>query len=125
MASRLSPCPLLALAFALGLVLTSASTLHGAAAPAPGPVTATPLHKSGIYDLGEKAGWTLTATPGVPTPAGDFTYTVKTNNAAVIKTGTFSLASGSATIEVTQTEPAMLFVQVTPPAAAPAAPAGG
>ena len=110
----------------LGLVLPTVSMLRGAAAPAPGPVTATPLHKSGIYDLGEKAGWTLTATPGVPTPAGDFTYTVKTNNAAVIKTGTFSLASGSATIEVTTNEPAMLYVQITPPpAATPAAPAGG
>jgi cephalosporin-C deacetylase-like acetyl esterase len=94
--------------------------------PAP-TIVATPLKATGIYAAGEKAGWTITPAPGATPPAGDFSYTVKTNNAATIKTGTFSLATGSATIEVTHNEPAMLYVQVTAPVApAPAAaPADG
>jgi len=87
--------------------------------PAP-TIAATPLKPTGIYAAGEKAGWTITPAPGATPPAGDFSYTVKANNSATIKTGTFSLAGGSATIEVAHNEPAMLYVQVTPPAAAPA-----
>ncbi len=106
----------------LSALLCAALPLSAAQQRGPAPViVATPLHATGIYAAGEKAGWTITATPGTPVPAGDFSYTVKTNNSATIKTGTFSLATGSATIEVTQTEPAMLYVQVTPPPPAPVA----
>ncbi len=90
---------------------------------APAPVTATPFHPSSIYNLGDKAGWTITPTPGITVPAGDFSYTVKTNNSATVKTGTFSLATGNAAIEFTASEPTMLYVQVSPPPGA--APGGG
>ena len=88
--------------------------------PAPAPIlVAEPLHPSGIYGAGEKVSWTITLAPGATPPAGDFTYTVKTNNSAIIKTGSFNFASGSVTLEVVQNDPAMLYVQITPPPAPP------
>lgn len=107
---------LLALA---GLFVAQFSLLAQRGAPAP-TFVAAPYHASGIYAAGEKAGWTITPVPGVTPPTGDFTYTVKTNNSATIKTGTFNLSSGPATIEVVQNDPAMLYVQITPPPTAPA-----
>src|SRR5262245_24608937 len=85
--------------------------------PAPAPLlVAEPLRASGLYATGEKASWTIAPAPGATLPAGDFTYTVKTNNAATIKSGTFNFASAkTATIDVVQNEPAMLYVQITPP----------
>lgn len=85
--------------------------------PPPPIIAAAPFRPTGIYAAGEKAGWTITPAPGATLPAGEFTYTVKTNNSATIKTGSFDFASGPAIIEVVQNDPAMLYVQVTPPAA--------
>jgi cephalosporin-C deacetylase len=70
-------------------------------------LTLTPFKPSGIYGLGEKAGWNVSA----PTDAS-YSYTVKKNNLEVIKSGT--LAAGQASsIEVTLDEPAMLYVEIT------------
>ncbi|MBZ5724920.1 MAG: acetylxylan esterase [Acidobacteriia bacterium] len=81
-----------------------------------------PFHESGIYQAGEKAGWTLTL-PQVPAaPIRTYTYIIKTNNSAIIKMGSLDLASGSATIETTLNEPAMLYVEVTPHASPMAEP---
>jgi cephalosporin-C deacetylase len=77
----------------------------------------TPFHQNGIYQLGEKAGWTVTLAPGADAPTGTFAYTIKTNNSQTIKTGVLDLSSGSATIEATVSEPAMLYVEVIPNAA--------
>ena len=68
----------------------------------------TPFSKSGIYELGERAGWTVTG------PAEKYTYTIKKNGLDTIRTGTLDLSSGSATIETTLNEPAMLYVEVNP-----------
>jgi len=125
--------PLLALA--LTGLFTALTPLLAQRGPAPAPLlVAEPLHASGIYAAGEKASWTIAPAPGATLPAGDFTYTVKTNNAATIRTGTFNFASAkTATIDVVQNEPAMLYVQITPPTppapvpeanAAPATPEG-
>jgi cephalosporin-C deacetylase-like acetyl esterase len=80
----------------------------------------TPYHKSGVYDLGEKAGWTVTLPHDAPPPAGSFTYAIKKNNSDTIKTGVLDLSSGSATIETTLGEPAMLYVEVNAGGGAPA-----
>jgi cephalosporin-C deacetylase len=77
-----------------------------------------PFHSTGIYRLGEKAGWTVSLPKGAA--AAKYTYEIKTNNFDTIKTGTLDLSSGSATIEATLTEPAMLYVTVTPEGAPPA-----
>ena len=72
----------------------------------------TPFHADGIYALGEKVGWTVTAAQGTMPPKGRFSYTIKSNNLDVVKTGSFALGSGTATIETTFDQPAMLYVVV-------------
>ena len=81
------------------------------------PLILTPFKPGGIYGLGEKVGWTLTAPEGAAQGA-EYVYTVKKNNFDVIKSGRLDL-SRPATIEVTLDEPAMLYVEVksTGPAA--------
>src|ERR1051326_5107455 len=76
-------------------------------------LTLTPFNKSGIYALGEKAGWTATLASGPEATANDYTYTLKKNNSAVITSGKLDLTSGTATIETTLDEPAMLYLEIT------------
>src|SRR6185312_7119561 len=71
-----------------------------------------PFNADGIYALGEKVGWTVTPVPGTTPPKGRFSYTIKSNDLDVVKTGTFDLGSGTATIETTFDRPAMLYVTV-------------
>jgi cephalosporin-C deacetylase len=84
------------------------SVLHVAGA-AP---TLTPLKPSGIYALGETAGWTL-ANPTGEVDAGEFTYQIRKNNDAVLASGRLSLTEGARTMAVTLDEPAMLYAEVT------------
>jgi cephalosporin-C deacetylase len=95
--------------FAVGLALA----LGALAAVAKQPVF-TPFHANGIYKLGEKAGWIVTPPAGSTLPNARYHYVIKGNNFKVIKSGDFDLTSGSATIETSLEEPAMLFVEVTP-----------
>ena len=74
----------------------------------------TPLKASGIYQLGERVGWTVTLPPGTPAPAGGFTYRLLQNESVVLKSGGLDLAAGPATVEMTVAEPAMVFLEVTP-----------
>ncbi len=76
----------------------------------------TPLNKTGVYQLNETAGWTVTLPPFTPPPSGAFSYVIKTNNVDVVKTGELDLSSGKATIEIQLDRPAMLYAEVTPPA---------
>ncbi len=89
--------------------------LAAAVAGATGQPQFKPFKEGGIYALGEKAGWTVSA-PAGSTLAGSYTYEIRKNNLDVIKTGTFDLAR-PATIETTLNEPAMLYVEVKGPAA--------
>jgi cephalosporin-C deacetylase len=82
-----------------------------AAAPAP-QLVFTPFHADGIYALGERVGWTVTLAPNVVAPKGRFRYTVRSNDLDVVKTGSFDLSSGTATIATTFAQPAMLYVAV-------------
>ena len=79
-----------------------------------------PFNRTGIYRLGEKAGWTVSLPQAAAAPAAKYTYDIKKNNFDSIKTGTLDLASGSATIETTLEEPAMLYVTVRAEGAPPA-----
>jgi cephalosporin-C deacetylase len=76
-------------------------------------LTLTPYKAGGIYGVGEKVGWTATLPPDA-VPTGDYAYTIKKNNQAVIRTGHLDFSAGRATIEVTLDEPAMLYVQISP-----------
>ncbi len=99
------------LARTLGLTL-AACLLPLAALAALPQVQFTPLHADGIYRLGEKVGWTVTVPAGAPNPRGRFAYTIKRNDLDVVKTGSFSLASGHATLALRFDAPAMLYVTV-------------
>src|ERR1043165_788571 len=98
---------------ALFAVLFTASL---ASAQRGGPIeqqlTFGPYHASGIYDVGETVGWTVTA--GLVTPKYSYKWTIRRNNATVLKEGKIDLSSGSDKIEITGDEPEMIYVAVEP-----------
>ncbi len=94
-------------------------------APIEQQLTFTPYHASGIYDIGETVGWTVT--PGPATPPYAYKWTVRRNNAVVLKVGKLDLSSGKDRIEITGDQPEMIYVAVEPSTslAAPAPDAPG
>jgi cephalosporin-C deacetylase len=111
--------------------LSVALLLCGASLPAQQrePIAAhllfTPYHASGIYDVGETVGWTITPAPAAPAYA--YKWTIRRNNAVVLKEGTLDLATGKATIEVAGDQPEMIYlaVEATADLTAPAQAAAG
>ncbi|MGB6489330.1 MAG: acetylxylan esterase [Steroidobacteraceae bacterium] len=100
-------------AIVCGLLLARILAPLATAAAADEPLLIfTPFHADGIYGLGDKVGWTVTVAPNVVPPKGRFSYTIRRNNLEVVRTGSFDLASGTATIETTFDQPAMLYVAV-------------
>jgi cephalosporin-C deacetylase len=77
-------------------------------------LTLVPFKASDIYGIGEKVGWTVSLPHGAAA-TGDYKYTIKKNNFDVIETGNLDFSSGSATIEVSLDEPAMVYVQISSP----------
>jgi cephalosporin-C deacetylase-like acetyl esterase len=75
-------------------------------------LTFAPYHASGIYELGETVGWTVT--PGPETPTYAYKWTARRNNAVIVKEGKLDLSSGKDTIEVAAEQPEMLYVAVEP-----------
>ena len=94
-------------------------------APIEQQLTFTPYHASGIYDVGETVGWTVT--PGPQTPTFAYKWTIRRNNAVVLKEGKLDLSSGKDKIEIAGDQPEMIYVAVEPSArlAAPAPDAPG
>ena len=66
----------------LGLVLSLALAQHGAAQQ----LVLTPFKPSGIYALGEKAGWSVALPSGAAMPA-EYSYVIRKNNFDLIKSG--------------------------------------
>jgi cephalosporin-C deacetylase len=87
--------------------------------PIPQQLTFAPYHATGIYKIGETVGWTVT--PGPVTPTYAYKYTVRRNNAVVMKEGKLDLSSGKDTIEVTGDQPEMIYVAIEPYAVLPSA----
>ena len=81
-------------------------------APIPQQLTFTPYRANGIYDVGETVGWTVT--PGPVTPAYSYKWTIRRNNAVVLKEGKLDLASGKDKIEITGDQPEMIYVAIEP-----------
>jgi cephalosporin-C deacetylase len=75
-------------------------------------LTFGPYHPSGIYNVGELVGWTVT--PGPATPTYSYKWTIRRNNAVVLKEGKLDLSSGKDTIEITGDRPEMLYVAIEP-----------
>ena len=94
------------LAIVLGAVPASAQR----GAPIPQQLTFAPYHASGIYDIGETVGWTIT--PGPAAPTYRYRWTIRQNNAVVLKDGVLDLANGTGTIEITAAQPGMIYVAV-------------
>jgi len=94
------------------LAACAVAVLASVAAAAEPQVTFTPYHADGIYALGETVGWTVTPAFGTVAPRGRFSYTIRSNDLNVVKTGSFDLHSGTATIETTFDQPAMLYAVV-------------
>ena len=93
-----------------GLLAALLSTPAGAQQP-----VFTPDHANGIYAAGERVGWTVTLPEGAR-PAGTYTYVVRRNGADSVGAGTLTLSNGRGRIETSFAEPAMLVVEVKPPA---------
>lgn len=75
-------------------------------------LTFAPHHPSGIYDVGETVGWTVT--PGPVTPTYAYKWTIRRNNAVVLKEGKLDLSSGKDKIEITGDQPEMIYVAIEP-----------
>jgi cephalosporin-C deacetylase len=81
------------------------------AQPAQKEIAFTPYHANGIYQTGEKLGWTVTRLEGAS--GSHFNYVVRKNGLELIRRGSFDLSSGNATIEEVVNEPCMIYVEVT------------
>ena len=79
-------------------------------APIPQQLAFVPYHASGIYDIGDTVGWTVT--PG-PTPSAyAYKWTIRRNNAVVLKEGKLDLSAGKDTIETVADQPGMIYVAI-------------
>lgn len=80
----------------------------------PGPIqqqlTFTPYRASGIYDVGEIVGWTVT--PGPVPPTYSYKWTIRRNNAVVLKEGKLDLSRGADKIEIAGDQPEMIYVAI-------------
>lgn len=81
-------------------------------APIEQQLTFTPYHASGVYEVDETVGWTVT--PGPAAPTYNYRWTVRRNNAMVLKEGKLDLASGKDKIEIAGDQPEMIYVSVEP-----------
>jgi len=111
-------------AVAVFLAAALASAQRGG--PIPQQLSFAPYHASGIYNIGETVGWTVT--PGPVEPTYSYKWTIRRNNADVLKEGKLDLSSGKDKIEITGDAPEMIYVAIEPVAkpavdAAPPAPA--
>ncbi len=79
-------------------------------APIAQQLTFVPYHANGIYEIGETVGWTVT--PGPTPPAYAYKWTIRRNNAVVLKEGKLDLSNGKATIEIVGDQPEMIYVAI-------------
>jgi len=92
------------------VVCFAASAVAQRGAPIREELAFAPYHASGLYKIGETLGWTVT--PGVSPPTYNYKWTVRRNNAVVLKEGTLDLSSGKDKIEIEVDRPEMIYVAV-------------
>jgi cephalosporin-C deacetylase len=100
------------LALILSLSATAFGWMPAQRAPIAQQLTFTPYHANGTYNVGETVGWTVT--PGPAPPAYQFKWTIRRNNAVVLKEGKLNLSAGRDTIEIAGDRPEMLYVAIEP-----------
>jgi cephalosporin-C deacetylase-like acetyl esterase len=91
-------------------LLCLCASLSAQRAPIPQQLTFTPYRAGGIYDVGETVGWTVT--PGPAPVSYAYRWTIRRNNAVVLKEGRLDLSSGKASIDVVGDQPGMIYVAV-------------
>src|SRR5882762_3997019 len=91
----------------LFILLATASFGFAQRVPIEQQLTFTPYHATDIYDVGETVGWTVT--PGPVTPTYAYKWTIRRNNAVVLKEGKLDLSSGKNKIEIAGDQPEMLY----------------
>ena len=79
-------------------LLLLGAPLSAQRAPIAQQLAFTPYHANGIYEVGETVGWTVTPGPTAPTYA--YKWTIRRNNAVVLKEGRLDLSTGKDTIEI-------------------------
>lgn len=94
----------------IAVVLYAAASVFAQHAPIPQQLTFTPDHASGIYAVGDTVGWTVTPGPVAPTYA--YKWTIRRNNAVVLKEGKLDLSSGRDRIEIAGDQPEMIYVAI-------------
>jgi cephalosporin-C deacetylase len=94
----------------LALVFCTSSAFAQRGAPIPEQLAFAPYRASGLYDVGETVGWTVTPAAAPPTYA--YKWTIRRNNAVVLKEGTLNLSNGRDAIEVVADQPGMIYVAV-------------
>jgi cephalosporin-C deacetylase-like acetyl esterase len=96
----------------LVLLALAGGSLSAQSGPAPIPqqLVFTPYHANGTYEVGETVGWTVA--PGLTAPTYAYKWTIRRNNAVVLKEGRLDLSSGAATIEIAGDQPGMIYVAV-------------
>src|ERR1700712_4568138 len=93
------------------VLLAAVGALFGQrGAPIPQQLTFAPYHASGVYQVGETVGGRVA--PGPVDPTYKYKWTVRRNNAVVLKEGTLDLSSGKDKIEIVGSEPEMIYVAV-------------
>lgn len=92
--------------------LIAAALVFAQRTPIARQLTFAPYHSSGIYDIGETVGWTVTPGPEPPTYA--YKWTIRRNNSVVLKEGKLDLSSGKDKIEITGDQPEMIYVAIEP-----------
>jgi cephalosporin-C deacetylase-like acetyl esterase len=98
----------------LAICFTAALLSAQRGGPIPQQLTFTPYRATGIYNLGETVGWTVT--PGPADPTYSYKWTIRRNNADVLKEGKLDLSSGKDKIEISGDAPEMLYVAIEPTA---------
>jgi len=107
----------------LAHLLAATLALAQRGGPIPQQLAFTPYHASGIYAVGETVGWTVE--PGPVAPTYGYKWTIRRNNAVVLKEGKLDLSSGKDKIEIAADQPEMIYVAVEAYTnLAPDAPAG-
>ena len=91
-------------------LFVTAAPLSAQRAPIDQQLTFAPYHAGDIYAVGETVGWTVTPGPTPPTYA--YKWTIRRNNAVVLKEGKLDLSSGKDTIEIVADQPGMIYVAI-------------
>src|SRR5262249_5991783 len=79
-------------------------------APIQHQLTFGPSHPTGISRVGDIVGWRVTRGPTAPAYA--YKWTIRRNNAVVLKEGKLDLSNGRDTVEVAADEPGMIYVAI-------------